>query len=111
MLEPLGTYDCEPTLTDSQVLDFCQKGFMVLEGVVPDEVNRRTLAFLDGNHSMEPTEILGHEWFVDAVMCNPQAAGAVRSLLGANFHLPVLMSNHRGVCPYNYWGGWHVDGN
>jgi hypothetical protein len=106
-----GTHDCEPTLTDRQVLEFCQKGFLVLEGVVPDEINRRTLAFLDKNTSHEPSAILREDWFVEHVMCNPAAAGAVRSLLGANFHLPVLMSNHRGTCPYTYPGGWHVDGN
>ena len=41
------TYDCEPTLTDQQVIEFCQKGFIILEAVVPDEVNRRVSDFLD----------------------------------------------------------------
>ena len=35
------TYDCEPTLTDSQVLEFCKTGYLMFEGVVPDEINRR----------------------------------------------------------------------
>ena len=52
------TYDCEPTLTDHQVIEFCQKGFIILEGVVPDEVNRRTNEFLDDHPQMEPIEIL-----------------------------------------------------
>ena len=30
------TFDCNPTLTDSQVLDFCINGYMMLEGVIPD---------------------------------------------------------------------------
>jgi hypothetical protein len=59
---------------------------------------------------MEPTAILQEDWFNEHVICNPQAAGAVRSLLGANFHLPVLMSNHRRRCPAPVVGGWHVDG-
>ena len=44
-------YDCEPTLTDQQVIEFCQKGFIILEGVVSDEVNRRVSDFLD-EHSL-----------------------------------------------------------
>ena len=35
------TYDCKPTLTDTEVLEFCKNGYLMLEGVVPDEVNRR----------------------------------------------------------------------
>ena len=34
-----GTYDCEPTLNDQEVFEFCRKGYLVLEGVVEDEVN------------------------------------------------------------------------
>ena len=40
-------YDCEPTLTDEQVVDFCRKGMLILERVVPDEINRRAMEFLD----------------------------------------------------------------
>ena len=78
------TYDCPPTLTDNQVLEFCQQGFLVLEGVVPDEINRRTFAYLEENAYFEPAEILKEDWFVNNVILNPQAAGAVRSLLGKN---------------------------
>lgn len=87
-----GTYDCAPTLTDNQVLEFCQQGFLMLEGVVPDEVNRRTFAYLEENTYYEPAEILKEDWFVNNVIGNPQAAGAVRSLLGKNFGLPIMMS-------------------
>ena len=41
------TYDCEPTLTDQQVIEFCQKGFIILEGVVSDEINHRVSDFMD----------------------------------------------------------------
>ena len=27
------TYNCEPTLTDSQVLEFCKTGYAMFEGV------------------------------------------------------------------------------
>ena len=102
------TYDCPPTLTDNQVLEFCQQGFLVLEGVVPDEINRRTFVYLEENAYFEPAEILKEGWFVDNVILNPQAAGAVRSLLGKNFGLPIMMSQHRVKCPMS-GQSWHRD--
>ena len=30
------TYDCPATLTDTQVLDFCKNGYLLLEGVVSE---------------------------------------------------------------------------
>ena len=110
-LSELKTYDCEPTLTDSQVVEFCQNGYLLLEGVVDDEVNRRTMQYCDQYPDGEPSAILKEDWFAEGVIANPAAAGAVRSLLGADFHLPVLMSNHRLKCPETIIGGWHVDGN
>ena len=104
------TYDCEPTLNDSQVLEFCKKGFMLLEGAVPDQTNKRTVQFLEHHPSSEPTEILKEAWFLDGVISNPAAAGAVRSLLGRDYGLPILVSNHRAVCPMPAQE-WHVDGS
>ena len=102
------TYDCVPTLTDDQVLEFCKQGFLLLEGVVPDEINRRTFEYLEKNTYYEPTEILRENWFFENVILNTQAAGAIRSLLGTNFGLPILMSQHRVECP-NTAQGWHRD--
>jgi hypothetical protein len=104
-------HDCEPTLRDRQVLEFCQTGFLVLEGVVPEAINRRAFDYLGTKTHYEPTEILCEEWFIENVILNPAAAGAIRSLLGRGFHLPVLMSNHRVQAPAPAVGGWHVDGN
>ncbi len=106
----MKTHTCQPTLTDTQVLGFCKQGFLLLKAVVPDEINRSAIAFLDKNPSHEPTEILLEDWFVDNVILNPQAAGAVRSLLGQNFGLPIVMSNHRVICP-SPAQNWHRDGN
>jgi len=103
------TYDCPPTLTDTQVLEFCKNGFLMLEGVVPDEINRRTLEYINANPVAEPSAILCEPWFMDNVMCNPQAAGAVRCLLGRDFGLPILMSNHRVKTPVPAQD-WHRDG-
>ena len=105
----MKTYDCPPTLTDSQVLDVCKQGYLVLEGVVPEEINQRTIEFVDNNPVIEPTEILDEDWFIEGVICQPEAAGAVRSLLGRNFVLPILMSNHRVHMPLA-GQQWHRDG-
>jgi len=108
-------YDCQPTLDDQQVIEFCRQGYMMLEAVVDDKVNRKVLAYLDETKdSPEPTEIMQFDWFVDGVLMNAHAAGAIRSLLGANFQLPVIISNHHGRLPYAFGDdpgrGWHRDG-
>jgi len=101
-------YDCEPTLTDRQVMDFCKNGYLMLSAVVPDNVNRRVVEFLEADPSGEPVAIMDEPWFVDAVIKNPLAAGAVRSLLGADFKLPGIVSNHRVHLPQPA-GDWHPD--
>ena len=123
------TFDCEPTLTDSQVLKFCREGHLLLKGVVPDAINQRTCAWLDGDipahpsyipaglteadldrirFTHEPSSIFLEDWFVEHVLLNPQLAGAMRSLLGPNVGLPVLASHHRVDCPADSQG-WHQD--
>ena len=72
------TYDCEATLNDQEVLEFCRKGYLVLEGVVEDEVNQHMMDFVDEHPEHQPLELLTEDWFVDGVFKNPQAAGAVQ---------------------------------
>ena len=85
--------------------------------MVPDAISERCCAFLDDHPSGEPSELFQEEcashscrpilhflprlrrWFVDAVLLCPEVVGAVRSLLGPGFGLPILISNHRGQCP------------
>ncbi len=106
----MKTHNCEPTLTDSQVLEFCKAGILRLERVVPDEINRRVYEYLDEHPIREPSELLTDEpWFVENVILNPEAAGAIRSLLGKDFGLPILMSNHRHTEPSPSMK-WHTDG-
>ena len=115
------TYNCEPTLTDRQVLEFCKTGYAMFEGVVPDEINRKVMEYCDQYPVPEPRGILQADWFVEHVIVNPIVAGALRSLLGANLHLPIKMANHRIECPMMaekeaqefpvMSGVWHVDGN
>ena len=123
------TFDCAPTLTDTEVLEFCRNGFLILEGVVPDEINRRTCDYLNGDipanpsfipegftnedmerirDSHEPTTLILEDWFIEHVLTNPQLAGALRSLLGKNVGLPVLLSRHSVECPAPAQG-WHHD--
>ncbi len=106
----MKTFDCEPTLTDREVIRFCREGYYELPAAVDEEVCRRIVDHLhsspDRNH--EPGALMGEDWFVDGLVCNPQTAGAVRSLLGADFILPPYMANHPGPCPEPV--GWHVDG-
>ncbi len=124
------TFDCEPSLTDNQVLDFCRDGFLVLEGAVDDETNQRTCDFLNGempanpsfipegltnedlerirNSSNEQSTLLLEDWFNENVILNPQVAGALRSLLGKDVGLPVLTSKHTGEHP-GPAGAWHHD--
>ena len=105
----MDKYDCKPTLNDQQVMDFCRNGFLVLRSAVPDEINRRAIEFMaEHPDSTEPVEILREDWFDEGVIKNPQAAGAVRSLLGKDFLLPNLISSHRTVGPTPPQD-WHPD--
>ena len=106
----MRTHDCEPTLTDRQVIQFCREGFLKLEGVVSGEVTDRALEFCREYPDNHETTLLEEDWFVAGLLLNPEAAGAVRSLLGANFGLPPFVANHVGVCPDPDPLGWHVDG-
>jgi hypothetical protein len=106
----MRTHDCAPTLTDTEVLEFCKAGFLVLPGVVSDDVNRRATEWCnERNRGIEPSDLLDEEWFVEGVLLNSAAAGAVRSLLGPRFGLPLLVSNHRIQLPAPSQP-WHRDG-
>jgi hypothetical protein len=122
-------FDCQPTLTDSQVLDFCREGYLFLHGVVPQQINEKTCAYLEGRlpphpgwlppgwsaqdiervrQSHEPSTIFLEDWFIEHVLLNEHLAGAMRSLLGAHVGLPVLASHHATECPQGPQG-WHHD--
>ncbi len=123
------TFDCEPSLNDSQILDFCRDGYILLPGVVPDDVNERTRDYLEGRMpanpsylpegmsaadidrirgSHEPSVIFLEDWFLEHVLLNPALIGVMRSLLGSRVGLPVLASHHRAQCPGDAQG-WHHD--
>lgn len=123
------SFDCQPSLDDEQVLDFCRQGYLLLEGVVPAQTNRRTRDYLEGkiaaepaylpqgmDHadieriraSHEPSSIFLEEWFLRDVLLNERLAGVMRSLLGPGVGLPVLASHHGIECPQPAQG-WHHD--
>ncbi len=122
-------FDCDPTLTDTQVLEFCRQGYLLLQGVVPSEINQRTCDYLEGKisanpsyvpdgkthedlerirGSYEPSTIFLEAWFVEHVLLNHQLTGVMRSLLGSQVGLPVLASHHGVECPAPAQG-WHRD--
>ena len=41
-MTPTQIYNCQPSLTDSEVFDFCKTGYLMLENVVADDINQRT---------------------------------------------------------------------
>ena len=54
------TFDSKPTLTDSQVLEFCKQGYIILDGVVPKEINEKVCKYLAGKVSPNPSNIPSH---------------------------------------------------
>lgn len=123
------TIDCAPTLNDTQVLEFCKNGYLILENVVSEEINRKTIDYLNGDlqsdpeyipnvlsekdlegmrHSHEPSILILEKWFRENVLMNNALSGALRSLLGPNFGLPVLISAHSVECP-SAAQPWHHD--
>ena len=77
----MDTSHIAPTLTDTEVLEFCKHGYLLLDGVVPEEINRRTVAFVDNNTSLEPTDILAEELVYRER--DPQSRGRRRRTLAA----------------------------
>ena len=73
-------YDCKPTLNDNEVLEFCKNGFSMFEGVISDEVNRRTIDFLDEHPGTEPVELLEEDWFIESVIKNPEVSAGYQDI-------------------------------
>ena len=90
ILEGQQQHDCEPTLTDAEVVDFCRSpapspppslfspppqgpspdaaegsggrdGYIKFDAVVPDAISERCCAFLDDHPSGEPSELFQEE--------------------------------------------------
>jgi hypothetical protein len=96
----------QPSITDAEVLRFCRDGYLMFKAVVPDEVNQWVYEYI-GEHDIQG--LRKEDRFIEHVLLNPQAGGAVRALLGASFALPHGMANHRVECPTGAQN-WHRDG-
>ena len=51
------SFDCEATLTDSQVLEFCRAGFLIIPAAVPPEINQRAIDYLEGRGATAPIAV------------------------------------------------------
>lgn len=82
----------------------------MMEGVVPSEINKKTVEFCESQpENSQPIALLKEDWFETNVIKNVQVSGVVRSLLGSDFGLPNMIANHRSVCPKPAQE-WHTDG-
>ena len=70
------------TLADAEVLSFCKNGYLMYKAVVSGDINKWVTEFLEDN---DPTCLLKEDRFIEHVLLNPEAGGAVRALLGENF--------------------------
>ena len=98
----------KPSMSDEEVIDFCKKGFLVLEEVIAESTNRWVTEYLDQENA-SPDWLVREERFIEEVLLHPEVAGVARSLLGEGFLLPDWMANHRLVGPVEA-GRWHMDG-
>jgi hypothetical protein len=117
IIDKRTSFDCAPSLSSSAVIDFCRDGYMVFAGVVPPTINERCCEFLDAHtHAARDAHaatvgLFQEEWFVDEVLCCPTVVGAIRTLLGHDFGLPVMLSNHRAALDgIGEAQAWHHDG-
>jgi hypothetical protein len=92
-------------MTDREVARFVNLGYLILEGVVPDAVNREIYGFIQSGR--EGGQNLFQSGLIDYVTLNPECLGVVRSLLGEGFEVPANYHvHHTGpgtLC-------WHSDG-
>ena len=103
----------QPTLSDSQVLEFCKTGILELTAVIPDSTNIWVTECIEREVDRDPAAItqnnlLAEERFVREVLLHPEVAGVTRSLLGEQFQLPDWLANHRLDGPAAA-RPWHVD--
>ena len=90
------THHCEPTLTDTQMLEFCRTGYIYLKGVVDDETNQRTMERCEGDEHYAPTGILEEDWFIENVILNPDAVDESASIVAVHSHsMSLVYEKHR----------------
>ncbi len=95
----------EPTLNDSQIMQFIHNGYITLERIVDAEFNR-TCDSVPGGHL---SDFVCTDEFRRNVLLHSEVSGVVRSLLGENFLVPI--SAHHHLFEGAHLGQtWHSDG-
>jgi hypothetical protein len=93
------------TMTDRDVARFVCQGYVLLEAVIPDAVNRAIREFI--HSGQEGRQNMFANGLVEQVTLNSDCLGVVRSLLGEGFEVPANYHVHREgastLC-------WHSDG-
>ena len=97
--------DIRPTMDDRAVMDFIWNGYVLLEGVVPDQYNQRFAGLPGGRLN----ELAYDADFLRHVLLHPQTAGVARSLLGADFLVPSTVHHHLYEAAHT-GQTWHSDG-
>jgi len=94
-----------PTMADDDVMDFVALGYVLLEGVIDEDFNRKCLDLEKGNVDA----FVVSDAFTQKVLLHPNVAGSVRSLLGRDFLVPS--GGHHHVIEAPFLGQtWHSDG-
>jgi hypothetical protein len=97
--------DIQPTMTDRDVMDFVARGYVLLEGVVSDDIRQRYEALPD--RSLAP--LVQTREFIEGLFLNPEVAGVARSLLGTDFLVPTKAHHHLYEAAHE-GQTWHSDG-
>ena len=97
--------DVKPTMTDDDVMDFIALGYVLLEGVVPEDFNREC----DDLPRGRANDLIASDAFTKEVLLHPEVAGVARSLLGENFRVPSGGHHHFYEAPH-MGQTWHSDG-
>lgn len=102
----MNRYNCDPTMSDREVLSFCRDGYLMLPAVVEPDVNDAVMEFCDRGGTEGPSD---EAWYRDNVTLNPTLMGVVRSLLGPDFAYFPVTALHRtvGAAEAQHW---HRDG-
>ena len=97
--------EIQPTMTDREVMEFVARGYVLLDGVVPDDIRERYEALPD--RKLRP--LVESQEFIEGVFLNPEVAGAARALLGRDFLVPSTAHHHLYEAPHE-GQTWHSDG-
>ena len=118
----MQTYDCEPTLNDSEVLEFCKNGYMLLDRVVPSEINKKVTAWVNepaGKAHVENyinlddryQDLAREQWFKDNVLLNDALTWTIALpmffrtfFLAISFFLISLLRFLEPICTSVYRG-------